>query len=40
MKKTYEAPALELLSLESGEVITASEESFDLTFDFGSLWQA
>ncbi len=40
MKKTYDVPMMEILTLESEEIITASEESFDLTFDFGSLWQA
>ncbi len=40
MKKTYDIPVMEILVLETEEIITASEESFDLTFDFGSLWQA
>ncbi len=38
MKTMYEAPSLELLSLQSEEIMTASEE-LDIQFDFKELFE-
>ena len=39
MKKTYESPALEMLSLLTAENILAnSEEAFDINVSFDELW--
>ena len=39
MKKNYTTPAFELLTvLTAEEILTASEESFDIEVTFDSLW--
>ena len=39
MKKTYTSPAFESLSLLTAEeILSASEEAFDINVSFDSLW--
>lgn len=39
MKKTYTSPLLEALSLLTAEeILSASEEAFDINVSFDSLW--
>ena len=39
MKKVYESPTISLLSLVATEdILTASEESFDINVSFDELW--
>lgn len=38
MKKLYQTPELQILSLQSEAVMTASEESFDINVSFDELW--
>lgn len=38
MKKQYEAPVMQVLLLQSKDIITASEQSFDIKVSFDALF--
>ena len=38
MKKQYVSPAMQTFSLLSDEIMTASEEAFDINVSFDDLW--
>ena len=37
--KNYVSPELTILALQSEEVMTASEEAFDIKVSFNTLWE-